>query len=98
MKPQRDPLERLFRSAAAAPPRELPKAAPFAVECRVLSAWRQPGLGDDDLFSFLPLFRRGLAAAWLAVALVGVAGYFAPDDNIDETTVASAVTEINYLP
>jgi len=98
MKPRRDPLERLFRSAASAPARELPHEAPFAVECRALGAWRQPAQDNDDLFSLLPLFRRGLVAAWLAVALAVAAGYFVQEDSIDETTIASVVADISYLP
>ena len=98
MKPKRDPLERLFRSAAGAVPRELPHEAPFAVECRALGAWRNPAQESDDLFSLLPLFRQGLVAAWLAVALALAAGYFVQEDGIDETTIASVVTDISYLP
>ena len=98
MKPPRDPLERLFRSATSAPPRELPLEAPFAVETRALNAWRQPTKAGDDLFSLLPLFRRGLMAAWLAVVLVVAVGYLTPEDDLDEATVASVVTDIDYLP
>ena len=46
----------------------------------------------------LPLFRRGLVAAWLAVALAVAAGYFVQEDSIDETTIASVVADISYLP
>jgi len=98
MKSKRDPLERLFKSAASAPTRELPREAPFAVESRALGAWRRPAQDSDDLFSLLPLFRRGLVAAWLAVALVLAAGYFVQEDSMDESTIASVVSDVNYLP
>ncbi len=67
MKSGHDPLERLLRSAAAVPAPAV-KPLPFAVEARVLAAWRQGG-GDSELLAIARLLRRGFALA-TGVALV----------------------------
>lgn len=66
-------LERLLRSAAAAAPRPV-VAVPFAVETRVLAAWRR-GDAESELQSVLGLFRRGLAVACGVAALVAVVSW-----------------------
>lgn len=71
MKSGHDPLERLLRSAAAVPAPAV-KPLPFAVEARVLAAWRQGG-GDSELLAVAQLLRRGFALA-TGIALVAATG------------------------
>lgn len=71
MKSGHDPLERLLRSASAISAPAV-KALPFAVEARVLAAWRQGG-GDSELLAVARLLRRGFALA-TGVALLVAAG------------------------
>lgn len=66
-------LDRLLRSAAAAP-RAAEASMPYAVEARVLSAWRHRGdstLASAEFAAGLRLLRYGLGLA-CAVALVTV--------------------------
>ena len=62
---------RLLRNAAAAPKAAATAELPFAVEARVLAAWRAGRAEGGDLAAVLRFFRYGLAAA-CAVALVAV--------------------------
>jgi hypothetical protein len=94
---QISPLERLFRSAAQAP-RPVPDEPPFALEARVLAAFRRSPSGADDLFGFLPLFRRGLAAACIAAAVAIAFSYAGQSPASDEAMVMDSVAEITYLP
>ncbi len=61
-------LDRLLKSAAAAPLRA-PAPLPFGFEGRVLAALRT-GQSDSELAAILALFRRGLAFACGLTALV----------------------------
>lgn len=66
MNPSNDPLDRLLKSAARAPKAE-PGPASFALEARVLAAWRTTRNDDGDFL--LGWFRRAtLCACALAVA------------------------------
>lgn len=71
MKSGPDPLDRLLRSAATAPS-PATEPLPFAVQARVLAAWRQ-GEGDSELLAVARLLRRGFALA-TGIALVVVTG------------------------
>ena len=67
MNTNRDPLERLFRSAARAPKRPLAEAG-FPLEARVMSAWRGAAQsGSREAFIVL-LRRAAICAGILAVA------------------------------
>jgi hypothetical protein len=63
-------LDRLLRNASAAR-QAAPSEMPFAVEARVMAAWRQSRGGVSDFAAGLRLLRYGLGIA-CAVALVAV--------------------------
>jgi hypothetical protein len=96
---QQDPLERLFRAAAQAPQRTVPREAPFSVESRALASWRSTAVvAAEDWFSFLPIFRRGLALA-CGIALVALAvSYIELKQPSDEIAIMDSVTTVSYLP
>jgi hypothetical protein len=97
MKPKQDSLERLFKSAAQAP-HPLPGQAPFAVEACVLAALRCGSPDGDEMFGFLPLFRRGLAFACVAAIVAVAISYAGQSASMDETAILNSVAEISYLP
>jgi hypothetical protein len=68
MKSPQNALDRLLKSAAAAPLR-VPAPLPHGFEGRVLAALR-PGQPDSELAAILALVRRGLALACGLSALV----------------------------
>ena len=70
MKAFTDPLDRLLRSAAQAPPRPAGELS-LTTETRVLAAW-QTGPAEDRWEDLLVVFRRGLALAG-ALSLLAVA-------------------------
>lgn len=70
MNPPGNALDRLLKSAAAAP-RRAPAPRPCGLESRVLAALRR-GQPDSELAAILALFRRGLAFACGLTALVSV--------------------------
>jgi hypothetical protein len=98
MKPSPDPLSSLFKAAAQVR-RELPAEAPFALEARVLNAWRRGEGAGGDLFTFLPLLRRGLvlACALALAALVFSLRELSPQPS-EETVIIESVTEMSFLP
>ena len=63
--------ERLVRAAAAVPP-SLPSGAPFALETRVLAAWRR---GPEPDRAFLPVVQRATLCA-CAIIVITVAMTF----------------------
>lgn len=67
-------LQRLFRAAALAP-LSLPPEAPFALETRILAAWRL-GLVEER-WSALPLVRRATLCA-CAIIILAAAFTFQP--------------------
>lgn len=80
-------LARLLKSAAAAPaPGVLP--LPFAVESRILAAWRQEA-PDSELAAIVALFRRGLVCACGVAALVAAVCWF----NVETASNSLAVEE-----
>jgi hypothetical protein len=97
MKPNDHSLERLFKSAARAS-RPLPSEAPFAVEARVLAHWRRQSPDADELFSLLPLFRRGLTLACLIAVASMAFSYAGGQPASEEVAILNSVPEINYLP
>jgi hypothetical protein len=74
MRPANDPLDRLLKAAAAAP-KPTASPLPFAVEARVLAAWRR-GEPDSELAALVSLFRRGLACACGVAMLVTTLCWF----------------------
>ncbi len=67
MKPIDSQLNRLFKAAAQAP-KPAPDAPSFALETRVLAAWKSSWRGENGDF-FVALFRRAaIGACVLAVA------------------------------
>jgi hypothetical protein len=99
MKPKNDPLGRLFKAAAQAPPREVPAKAPFAVERRAIAQWRNGTDGMvEDWFTFLPVFRRGLAFACGLALVALVFTYVERDEPADEVAIIDSVMTLSYLP
>jgi hypothetical protein len=70
MKPLDDQLNRLLKSASAAP-RPTPGEAPFALEARVLGHWR--GLARGDSGDFLVAWFRRAAICGCTLALASLA-------------------------
>jgi hypothetical protein len=67
MNPGNDPLDRLLKSAARAPRPET-GAARFALEARVLGAWRATAQTDNSDFLLAWLRRAAICACVLALA------------------------------
>jgi hypothetical protein len=67
MKSQDNELNRLFKAAASAP-NASPGAARFALEARVLGAWRAAGAADNGEFLVAWFRRAAICGAVLAVA------------------------------
>ncbi len=66
MNPLETQIERLLRAAGQAPTPEMPFAAPFGLETRVLAAWREGGAAG---FWSTPLLLRGLVLSIVITAL-----------------------------
>jgi hypothetical protein len=99
MKSQHDPLGRLLKAAAQAPPRAILDEAPFRVERAALAEWRDGSRAVfEDWWSFLPIFRGGLAFA-CGIALVALAFSYADRDHpSDEVAIIDSVMTMSYLP
>jgi len=67
MKSHDDELNRLFKAAAAAP-KPSPGAARFALEARVMGAWRAAAAADNGEFLVAWFRRAAIGATVLAVA------------------------------
>ena len=92
-----DPLDRLLRSAAQAPPRPTGEL-PFATEAGVLASWRA-GMAGDAGPALLSLFRRGLALAGaLSVLTVAVSLWMMHRDTSDVWAVSEPVINLASLP
>ena len=92
-----DPLDRLLRSAAQAPPRAAGELS-FATEARVLAAWRAGAAGDPGV-DLVALFRRGLALAGaLSVLTVAVSLWEMRHDPADVWEVSDPVVNLASLP
>jgi len=97
MKAFNDPLDRLLKSAAQAPPRPVGEL-PFATETRVLAAWRA-GAAEDAGLALLSLFRRGLALAGaLSVLTVALSLWIMHRDTSDVWAVSDPVINLASLP
>jgi hypothetical protein len=97
MKAFNDPLDRLLKSAAQAPPRPVSEL-PFATETRVLACWRA-GAAEDWGVDFLALFRRGLALAGaFSVLTVAVSLWEMRHDTTDVWEVSDPVINLASLP
>ena len=92
-----DPLDRLLRSAAQAPPRAAGELS-FATEARVLAAWRAGAAGDPGV-DLVALFRRGLALAGvLSVLTVALSLWMMHHDKSDVWAVSDPVINLASLP
>ena len=86
-------LERLLRSAAAAHPEAVDATLPYAVEARVLAAWRHRGAAGPDLVAAFRLLRFGLGIA-CAVALVAVSvSWHNTQPEVDDVYAISNATD-----
>ena len=82
MKENQNPIDRLLRSAAAAPDRRAEAAAPsWSLEQRVLAALRNQR-ATEDLSWLAPLLRRAFTAAGAMVVVVGFLALHAPSESI----------------
>jgi hypothetical protein len=73
MKANRDPLDRLLESAARAP-RPVPSEPSFALESRVMAAWRAASSTDEGAW-LVRWLRRATALACLVVLVSGAWNY-----------------------
>jgi hypothetical protein len=85
MKENRDPLDRLLQSAARAP-RPVPSGPSFALESRVMAAWRSASSPDEGAWLVCWL-RRATALACLVVLLSGAWNY--REDSLSTTDVVT---------
>ena len=78
MKPGGNDLDRVLRSAAAAPGEGTPEV-PFGFETRVVALWRSEGTSANDLADLTRFVRRAgvIAAAVLVLAAGGAYRQFA---------------------
>jgi hypothetical protein len=91
-------LERLLRSAAAANPSTVATALPYAVEARVLAAWRRRGTAGSDLASALRLLRYGLGiACGVALVAVSVTWHGTQQESDDISAISNATDNIALL-
>jgi hypothetical protein len=88
MKENRDPLVRLLQSAARAP-RTAPPEPSFALESRVMAAWRSASSSDEGAWLVCWL-RRATALACVAVLLSGAWNY---RESSQSTTDVVALTD-----
>src|SRR5947207_805513 len=68
MKPTNDVLQRLFKAAASVE-RPEPSAPPFALEARILAAWRASH-SAGELSGLLRFFRIGLGLASVLMVVI----------------------------
>ncbi len=86
MKQNPHPLDRLLRSAAAAPSASAPEVSvPWSLEQRVLASLRQHR-SQEDLSWFAPLLRQAFAAAGALVVVVGFLAFHAPAESTAAST------------
>ena len=91
-------LERLLRSAAAARPSTADDALAYAVEARVLSAWRRRGTAGSDFASALRLLRYGLGiACCVALVAVSVTWHGTQQESDDIYAISNATDNIALL-
>lgn len=87
---ERDPLERLLKSAALAKPEEPASELRFPTQARILAAWRA---GREESEAFLPLLRKAILAAAtvtvLAVALTLMTAHTEQQAQVDEIVAAT---------
>jgi hypothetical protein len=97
MKSSNDPLDRLLRSAAAAPGRA-PGEAPFPLEARVLASWRAQA--SDNTADFLvPWFRRAaLCSCVLALASLAFTYHGRVNSSGGEMAVADSAMNMGVEP
>ena len=99
MKTNQDPLDRLFRAAARAPG-PAPENASFALEAKVMGAWRsaaQSSNGD----AFVVWLRRAAICACLLAVMSLAWNYGEPARNQgdgDELAVADAAMRVGVEP
>ena len=96
MKASNDPLDRLLRSAAKAPPQPAAGLS-FATQARVLAAWRVGAVEDND-FDLLTLFRHGLALAGaLSALMIAISLWEMQHDTADVWAVSDPVINLVSL-
>jgi hypothetical protein len=84
MNPHPDPLDRLLRSAARAPGRDVPPPS-VATETRTLHAWRASRAGSETR-PLLRLWHAGLATAFGVAAVAVTASVYAGREADLEST------------
>jgi hypothetical protein len=96
MNPLDHQLHRLLRAAARAE-RPATEALPFAVEQRVLAAWRV-GAVEDNEEALLVLFRRVLIGACVITLLALAASYKELTTNGNEVEMVTTALEATIAP
>lgn len=98
MKPNNNILDRLLRSAASAPVRELGEPD-WSSEARALAAWRSArSCPEETSLLPLPMLRRALALSVVAAAavLIGV-GYDRVDSGRDPVEISNAAVSSTVI-
>lgn len=92
-------LGRLLRNAAAAPAPAASAALPFAVEARVLAAWRAGRAeGSGEIAALLRFFRYGFACACaVAIVAVGLSWHGVQSEATDEFALTNAEMNVAML-
>ena len=92
-------LGRLLRNAAAAPVPAAAAGLPFAVEARVLAAWRTGRAeGSGEIAALLRLFRYGFACACaVAIVAVGLSWRGVQSEATDEFALTNAEMNVAML-
>jgi hypothetical protein len=88
-------LERMFRAAASVQ-RELPPEAPFALERRVLAAWRQ-AQSEDPSALLIPLFRRAFICACAILAISMALTLQSLNDSPNELVIVDSLIQSSVL-
>lgn len=91
MKRLDEQLQRLLRAAAAAPAAPVGELS-FAVESRVLSAWRQRDVGGE-LAALIGLFRRGLMLASVVAVAVAFVSWQSAQEPVSLTNAEVAAAD-----
>ena len=100
MNPNSNPLDRLLRSAAAAPAREI-DTPDWASESRALASWRTARSHSEEINLLpLPMLRRALALAVMTAAVVFIGVTYQKVDGgrdpveISDAAISSAVINL----
>jgi hypothetical protein len=97
MKKSTEPLQRLFRAAAAAA-KEIPATPPRGLENRVIAQWRKAG-AEDDFAPLMELFRRAAVLVGCILFLsMGWSWMQNKSESASEIALASYALDLQLPP